>query len=68
MKEDNLRQVAAVVTDAGYASAAGRPHGTLYSYKYDSNGNWTVKRSNSIALPDGHPRDLTEVHRSLEYY
>ena len=40
----------------------------FYSYKYDSKGNWTTKRSTSRSLPDGKPRDSTEVHRTIEYY
>jgi hypothetical protein len=40
----------------------------LYSYEYDSIGNWTVKKSTSRSLPDGQPRDPTETRRTIEYY
>lgn len=40
----------------------------VYSYEYDSKGNWTVKKTTSRTLPDGQPRALTEVRRAIEYY
>jgi YD repeat-containing protein len=49
-------------TDTTYSSEV------LYSYEYDSNGNWTMKKSTSRSLPDGQPKTLTEVRRTIEYY
>ena len=42
---------------------------TIYSYEYDSYGNWTVKRSSSRSLPDGTFKDSgDDVRRTIEYF
>ena len=42
---------------------------TIYSYDYDSYGNWMVKKTSSRSLPDGTFKDLgDEVRRTIEYY
>jgi len=41
----------------------------IYSYKYDSDGNWTVKNTSSRKLPDGKLKDSGDVERrTIEYY
>lgn len=41
----------------------------IYSYEYDSYGNWTVKKSSSRSLPDGTLKDTGEdVQRTIEYF
>lgn len=41
----------------------------IYSYDYDSYGNWTVKKFSSRSLPDGTFKDSgDEVRRTIEYY
>jgi YD repeat-containing protein len=41
----------------------------IYSYKYDSYGNWTVKSTSSRKLPDGVLKDSGDVdRRTIEYY
>ena len=39
----------------------------LYSYEYDGKGNRTVKKTTSRTPPDGQPRNLSEVGRSIDY-
>ena len=42
---------------------------TIYSYEYDSYGNWTVKKSSSRSLPDGTFKDAGEdLRRTIEYF
>lgn len=41
---------------------------TIYSYEYDSNGNWTSKKSASRTLPDGTLRENDTIHRTIDYY
>jgi hypothetical protein len=42
---------------------------TVFSYEYDSYGNWTVKKSSSRSLPDGTFKDADEeLRRTLEYF
>ncbi len=42
---------------------------TIYSYDYDSYGNWTVKKTSSRSLPDGTFKDQGDkVLRTIEYY
>lgn len=42
---------------------------TIYSYEYDTNGNWTSKKTATRPLPDGTLKDNNDpVHRTLEYY
>ncbi|MGZ5127841.1 MAG: hypothetical protein ACXWC1_34175, partial [Burkholderiales bacterium] len=42
---------------------------TIYSYEYDSYGNWTVKKSSSRSLPDGTFKDAVEdLRRTIEYF
>lgn len=42
---------------------------TIYTYEYDSNGNWTSKNSATRTLPDGTLKENNDpVHRTLEYY
>ncbi len=42
---------------------------TIYSYDYDSYGNWTVKKTSSRSLPDGTFKDSgDEARRTIEYY
>ena len=42
---------------------------TIYSYEYDSYGNWTVKKSSSRSLPDGTFKDAgDDVRRTIEYF
>lgn len=41
----------------------------IYSYEYDSEGNWIIKRTSSRSLPDGTFKDTgEEVQRTIEYY
>ena len=40
----------------------------IYSYVYDSMGNWTSKKLTSRTLPDGPPSSSSEVRRNIEYY
>ena len=41
---------------------------TIYSYEYDSSGNWTSKKTASRTLPDGTLKDNDTVHRTIEYF
>jgi YD repeat-containing protein len=42
---------------------------TVYSYEYDSYGNWTMMKSSSRPLPDGTFKDTGNVvHRTIEYF
>jgi len=42
---------------------------TIYSYEYDSYGNWTAKKSASRSLPDGTFKDAGEdLRRTIEYF
>ena len=42
---------------------------TIYSYEYDSNGNWTSKKTATRTLPDGTLKDPGTVqHRTIEYF
>lgn len=42
---------------------------TIYSYDYDSYGNWTVKKTSTRPLPDGTFKDSgDELRRTLEYF
>lgn len=41
----------------------------IFSYEYDNEGNWTVKKTSSRSLPDGTFKDTgEEVRRTIEYY
>jgi hypothetical protein len=40
----------------------------IYSYVYDSMGNWTSKTLTSRTLPDGSPSSSSEVRRTIDYY
>jgi len=42
---------------------------TVYSYQYDTSGNWTVKKTATRELPDGVLKDSGgAVTRTIEYY
>lgn len=42
---------------------------TIYSYEYDTCGNWIVKKSSSRSLPDRTSKDTgPDVHRTIEYF
>ena len=67
-----------VATETRQSTMRGTPNGendgkttseTIYSYEYDSYGNWTVKKSSSRSLPDGTFKDSgDEVRRTIEYF
>ncbi len=42
---------------------------TVYTYEYDTSGNWTAQKTASRDLPDGVLKDLgNELRRTIEYY
>jgi len=65
---DVATEISSSKTDVDNGQAERSQSEVIYSYVYDSMGNWTLEKSTSRTLPDGPPNDSTEVRRSIEYY
>ena len=66
---DVAKEISTLKTSDGNRQAEGiQSSEVIYTYVYDSMGNWTSKTSTSRTLPDSLPSDTTEVRRSIEYY
>jgi hypothetical protein len=65
---DVSKETSAMKTDDGNGLTERSQSEVIYSYVYDSMGNWTFRKSTSRTLPDGSPNDSTEVRRTIEFY
>jgi hypothetical protein len=65
---DVAKEISTMKTDDGDGLTERSQSQVVYSYVYDSMGNWTLKKSTYGALPDGSASDSGEVRRAIEYY
>jgi YD repeat-containing protein len=65
---DVAKETSTNKTDEGDGLTERSQSEVIYSYVYDSMGNWTVRKSTSRTLPDGSASDSGEVRRTVEYY